>query len=139
MKTLAKLELETVEHGLRFRARTRRGFTATLDSGEGMQAPNPPEMLLAALGTCHGMDVISILRKKRQQVTAYHIDIEGERREEHPRSFVSIEMVHRVSGHQLSAAAIEEAIRLSETKYCSIRFSLDPAIRIASRFEIQPA
>lgn len=115
------------------------GKNATLDSGAGSVAPDPVETLLAALGGCHAMDIISILRKKRQDVTAYRVDVTGERRTEHPRSFTRIEMVHRLKGHDLSPGAIAEAIRLSETKYCSVRFSLDPAIAVVNRFEIEPA
>jgi putative redox protein len=115
------------------------GKNATLDSGAGSVAPDPVETLLAALGGCHAMDIISILRKKRQDVTAYRVDVTGERRTEHPRSFTRIEMVHRLKGHDLSPGAIAEAIRLSETKYCSVRFSLDPAIAVVNRFEIETA
>jgi len=115
------------------------GKNATLDSGAGSVAPDPVETLLAALGGCHAMDIISILRKKRQHVTAYRVDVTGERRTEHPRSFTRIEMVHRLKGHDLSPGAIAEAIRLSETKYCSVRFSLDPAIAVVNRFEIETA
>jgi putative redox protein len=96
-------------------------------------------MLLIALGGCGGMDVISILRKKRQRVTAYEVAVSGERRDEHPRVFTRIEVVHRFRGHELSPAAIEDAIRLSDTKYCSVHASLRPDIEIVSRYEILPA
>ncbi|HTM57560.1 MAG TPA: OsmC family protein [Candidatus Udaeobacter sp.] len=125
--------------GLRMRVTYGDGKNATLDSGAGSVAPDPVETLLAALGGCHAMDIISILRKKRQDVTAYRVDVTGERRTEHPRSFTRIEMVHRLKGHDLSPGAIAEAIRLSETKYCSVRFSLDPAIAVVNRFEIETA
>ena len=77
--------------------------------------------------------------KKRQRVTAYAVDVTGERRAEHPRSFTKIEVVHRLRGHDVSPAAVEEAIRLSDTKYCSVHFSLDPGIEMTSRYEIAPA
>jgi putative redox protein len=139
MSNSAHLELQSLEHGLRFSAMAGSGQGMVLDSGEGMRAPTPPEALLAALGACHGMDVISILRKKRQRVTAYAVDVTGERRAEHPRSFTKIEVVHRLRGHDVSPAAVEEAIRLSDTKYCSVHFSLDPGIEMTSRYEIAPA
>ena len=139
MNKTAHLELVNVEQGLRLRVAVGSGQSMTLDSGEGMQAPDPVETLLAALGGCHAMDVISILRKKRQRVTSYTVDVQGERRTEHPRSFTRIEMMHRLRGHSLNAGAVAEAIRLSETKYCSVRFSLDPAIVLINRFEVLPA
>ena len=137
MANSAILRLETVEGGgLRFNAHLGSGKTALLDSGPAMIAPNPVEMLLATLGGCEGMDVISLLRKKRQRVTAYEIELRGERRAEHPRKFTRIEVVHRVRGHELSETAIAEAMRMSETRYCSVRASLDPAIVITHRLEI---
>jgi len=110
-----------------------------LDSGPGMLAPSPVEALLVALAGCGGMDVISILRKKRQVVLGYEVAVTGERRERHPRSFTRIEVVHRLRGRGLSPAAVEEAIRLSDTKYCSVHASLAREIEIVSRFEIVPA
>ena len=82
------------------------------------------------------MDVIGILRKKRQVVLGYEVVVTGERGSEHPRAFTRIEVVHRVRGRELSATAIEEAIRLSDTKYCSVHASLAPGVEIVSRFEI---
>ena len=85
------------------------------------------------------MDVISILRKQRQQVTGYEIEVTAERREEHPRAYTRIDILHRVRGHDVSPAAVEEAIRLSDTKYCSVHAMLAPAVTMTSRFEILPA
>ncbi len=135
----AALVLETAEGtGLRFRAQAGSGFDTLTDSGTGMAAPSPVELLLVALGGCSGMDVISILRKKRQQISGYEVHVSGERRAEHPRSFTRIEVVHRLRGKDLSPAAIEDAIRLSDTKYCTVHASLDPKIEITSRYEIVP-
>ncbi|MGH7741887.1 MAG: OsmC family protein [Candidatus Eiseniibacteriota bacterium] len=139
MSETAHLELESIEAGLKFAVTTGPGHRMTLDSGPETHDPNPMQALLAALGGCHAMDIISVLRKKRQRVTAYHVEMTGERRSEHPKAYTRIEMVHRLRGHELSAAAVEEAIRLTETKYCSVHFSMDPKIEVISRFEIAPA
>jgi putative redox protein len=139
MSNWVTLSLDTLEQGLRFRVRAKSGTEMVTDSGPGMVAPSPVELLIVALGGCGAMDVISILRKKRQRVTSYEVHVEGERREDHPRSFTRIEIVHRLTGHGLSAAAIEEAVRLSDTKYCSVHASLDPGIELVSRYEIVPA
>jgi putative redox protein len=70
-------------------------------------------------------------------VTAYEIDLVGTRREEHPRAFTAIEVVHVVTGRGLDEAAIADAIRLSDTKYCSVHATLAPGVRITSRWEIR--
>jgi len=133
------LALETVAGtGLRFGG-TSAPFSVTFDSGPGATAVNPVRMLLLSLGACTGMDVISILRKQRQAVTGYEILMTGRRRAEHPRIFVAIEILHRLRGRDLSAAAIEEAIRLSSTKYCSVSGQIGATASIVNRFEILPA
>ena len=99
-------------------------------------APSPMELLLLALGGCTGVDVISILRKKRERVTGYHIEVRGERRAEHPRAYTRLEVKHIVRGHNLSAKAVAQAIELSEQKYCSVAATLRPAAEIVSSYEI---
>jgi putative redox protein len=99
-------------------------------------APSPMELLLLALGGCTGVDVISILRKKRERVTGYHIEVRGERRAEHPRAYTRLEVKHIVRGHDLSEKAVAQAIELSEQKYCSVAATLRPAAEIVSSYEI---
>jgi len=124
--------------GLRFVARTGSGHEVIFDSGHGQTGPSPVETVLAALGACEGMDVVGILKKKRQEVTDYEVSLTCERQAEPPRSFTKIEILHRVRG-SVSAAALEDAIRLSETRYCSVHHSLRTDIPILSRWEILPA
>ena len=139
MGNSARVVLRTVAGtGIVFDATTETGRTFAMDSAPEPQGPSPVDTLLAALGACCGMDVIGILRKKRQDVTGYEVFVTGERRAEYPRSFTRIEVVHRVRGRNLSGAAIDEAIRLSETKYCTISTTLAPAVDLTSRYEIVP-
>ena len=139
MANTARVVLQTVEGtGLVFEARLGSGARFLMDSATEPEGPSPVETLLAALGACGGMDVIGILRKKRQRVTSYEVALNGERAREHPRRFTRIEIVHRLRGRDLSASAIEEAIRLSDTKYCSVHATLAPAVEIVSRYEIIP-
>jgi len=134
------LHLVTVEGaGLRFSAENGKGARAMLDTGPSRADLSPVETLLVALGGCEGMDVISILRKKRQRVTAYEVELSGDRRETHPRSFTRIEVVHRVKGEGLTEPAVADAVRLSHEKYCTVRHSIDPAIEVLHRYEIQEA
>ncbi len=99
-------------------------------------APSPMEMLLIALGGCTGADVVSILEKKRQRVTGYDIEVRAERRDEHPRIYTRIEVIHRVSGHNIDPKAVAHAVELSETKYCSVSAMLGASAHIAMRYEI---
>jgi putative redox protein len=113
------------------------GHAITLDvKGDRSNAGGPLELLLVALGGCTGADVISVLIKKRQQVTDYVIEVHGERREEHPRNFTKMEVRHIVRGRAISADAVAKAIDLSMTKYCSVVATLQPTVKIESTFEI---
>jgi putative redox protein len=99
-------------------------------------AATPMELLLIALGSCTAVDVISILRKKRERVTDYRVEVKGERRAEHPRSYTRFEVRHILRGHQLTEKAVAQAIELSETKYCSVAATLRPAAEIITSYEI---
>lgn len=135
----AQLRLETPESAsLRLQVTTGSGHTFALDNAVGASAPTPVELVLVALGGCTGMDVASILRKKRQDVRHYEVRVTGEQRDEHPKRYTRIEVLHVVTGRDLSPAAIQDAITLSDTKYCSVHASLDHGIEITSRFEIVP-
>ena len=136
---IVSLDLQSLgDTGLRFTGHSG-SLTVPFDSGPDAQAVNPARMLLLSLGACTGMDVISILRKQRQAVIGYEIALRGERRTEHPRTYHTIEVVHRVTGRDLSATAIEEAVRLSATKYCTVNAQIAPSAAITHRFEIVPA
>ena len=101
-----------------------------------LTAPSPMEMLLIALGGCTGADVVSILEKKRQRVTGYSIEVRGERRAEHPRVYTKIEVAHYVRGHAIDPKAVQHAVELSETKYCSVSAMLGASASISMRFEV---
>ncbi len=120
-----------------FVAITPSGHAQTLDvSKDRWTAAGPLELLLIALGGCTGADVISILEKKREQVTDYRIEVHGDRREEHPRSFRRIDVRHILRGRGLSETAVAQAIKLSDTKYCSVAATLRPTAEIVSTYEI---
>lgn len=113
------------------------GHAITLDTDQGRSsAPSPVELLLVALGSCTGIDVISILQKKRMKVSAYRVEVSGERREEHPCSYKTMTVHHVITGTGISPLAVEHAIELSDTKYCSVAATLRPTVEIHSTFEI---
>ena len=136
MSEHGSLQLHTSEgDGLRFEAKFATG-TIVMDSGEGQVAPNPVQTLLASIAACEAMDVISLLRKKRQPVTGYEVQMSGERASEHPRRFTSIAIVHHVTGHGVEAQAVADSLRLTVDKYCSVYHCIRPDITITNRFEI---
>jgi putative redox protein len=103
---------------------------------ERTRAATPMELLLMALGGCTAVDVESILKKKRERVTDYHVEVRGRRREEHPRAFTRIEVRHVVRGHNVSEKAVASAVELSETKYCSVAATLRPGVELVTTYEI---
>ncbi len=116
---------------------TPSGHAQVLETNsERASAASPMELLLIALGGCTAVDVVSILRKKRERVTAYQVEVRGTRRDEHPRAFTRMEVRHIVRGHGLSEKAVSQAIELSETKYCSVAATLRPGVEIVSSYEI---
>lgn len=136
MRVQGSLKLRTVEgSGLLFDGRTGE-IACSLDSGAGAIHPSPVQAVLLAIGSCSAMDVIGILRKQRQAVTGYEVLLSAERAETHPRVFTRVEVLHRLTGHGLRRGAVEEAIRLSDTKYCSVQAMLRPSVEIVSRCEL---
>jgi putative redox protein len=116
---------------------TPGGRALVLDTNsQRSSAPSPVELLLVALGSCTATDVASILKKKRQQVTSYTVEVSGERRDEYPRSYTSMNVHHIITGTGISTKAVAQAIELSETKYCSVAETLRPQVEIHTTFEI---
>lgn len=111
-----------------FTAYSSNGFSVPLDAqkaaGGHDAGISPMELLLTALAGCTGMDVISILRKKQQQVTAFEVQVEGVRAEEHPKVFTEIWVKYIVTGQNLDPKAVERAIELSRDKYCGAAATL---------------
>ena len=113
------------------------GHSLTLDmNGERSSGASPLELLLVALGGCTAADVVSILRKKREIVTEYRVEVRGERREEYPKSFRRIEVRHILHGRSLSDKAVADAIQLSDEKYCGVSATVRPTAEIVTSYEI---
>ena len=113
------------------------GHAQVMDSkGDRHAASTPLEMLLVAVAGCTAMDVISILLKKREDVTDYNVEIEGTRADDHPRKFIKFHINHIVHGRGVSAKAVEDAIELSDTKYCSVAATVRPTAEITTSYEI---
>jgi putative redox protein len=99
------------------------GYHVTFSNGYeaefGSRGASPMEFMLASVAGCTGMDVIHILRQKRQNVHALSIDIAGKRAEDHPKVYTEVDITFAVKGEGISAAAVERAIALSQDTYCS--------------------
>lgn len=113
---------------LRFLARSGSGHSFALDNGRGDTGPRPAELIPIALAGCTAMDVISILRKKRQEVTRYEVRAQGVQMDDHPNAFTRIDVLHIVEGPAIDVDAVRRAIELSATKYCSVGATLSSGI-----------
>ncbi len=109
------------------------------DFGGEDRGPSPMETLLSAAGACSAMDVLSILEKKRQVVTAYRVEVSGERTPEgtFPRAYSSITLKHYLKGDNLDPVAVARAVQLSDEKYCSVVATLRAAPRVNSEWAIE--
>jgi len=105
-------------------------------NGDRNAAPTPLEMLLVSVAGCTAFDVISILKKKRQDVTNYVVEISGTRRDDQPRAFIKFHINHIVHGRNVSEKAVADAIELSNTKYCSVAATVRPTAEITTSYEI---
>jgi putative redox protein len=99
---------------------------------------SPMEMLLMAKAGCTGMDIVSILEKKRQPLKDFKVNVRGVRAPEPPRIWTHIEVEYLVWG-EIQPEALEQAISLSEEKYCSVGVMLSKAAEIKSSYKIFPA
>ncbi|SEG71936.1 putative redox protein [Marinobacterium lutimaris] len=120
----------------RFKAQTDSGFDVMIDR-DLKQGPRPMELLLAGLGGCTSVDVMSILRKARQDVTDCVAQIEAERADTVPSVFTKIHVKFVVTGRKLKPAAVERAVKLSAEQYCSASLMLEKGgVEISHSFEI---
>ncbi|HWR98187.1 MAG TPA: OsmC family protein [Candidatus Methanoperedens sp.] len=128
--------------GMRFVGQADSGHAVVMDTGQAHGGADsgvrPNELLLIGLAGCTGMDVISILRKKRQVVTGLEVVVRGELPPAPPKRFTQISVEYRVRGRGLDPAAVARAIELSETTYCSVGLSLRAPVALTSSYAILP-
>jgi putative redox protein len=104
--------------------------------GSEPEGASPLELLLVGTAGCTGMDVFSILEKKRQKVTAFEVRMHADRATDHPRVFTHITMEYVITGHGIDEDAVKHAIDLSVTKYCSAHAMLSKAAPIEHSYRI---
>lgn len=125
-------------------------FLGTADSGHAvvMDAPvsvggkntgaRPSELLLMAFGGCSGMDVISIMRKKKQDVSKLEITVNGKTAKEHPHMYTSMHIEYVITGKDISEDAVKRSIDLSLGTYCSVGATIGRAANITHSYKIVP-
>lgn len=115
---------------------TNHGIVVSVTGDEGGVGAKPSDLLLMALGSCTAVDVVNILRKKRQKLTGLKVVVSGSQQAEAPWTFLSFHLHYIVRGQGLSEKAVADAIELSDTKYCSVSATLRCAAPITHDFEI---
>ena len=125
---------------MHFTAVANSGYVVHLDTkapaDEVSRGASPMELLMISLAGCTAMDVVSILRKKRQNLTGFEIRIHGDRATDHPKVFTDFELEYVVRGVDIDPAAVERSIQLSTENYCSAHAMLEKAAHIRTRYTI---
>jgi putative redox protein len=128
---------------LSFTSTGANGYTVPLDSdptvGGEDEGFEPMELIAIGLAGCTAMDTISILQKKRQDVTAFEVQVHAERAIEFPKVFTHIMLEYILEGHNVDPAAVERSIELSTTKYCPAQAMLSKACEIEHKYVIKEA
>lgn len=127
--------------GMRFVADGTTGHSIVMDGdpefGGSDSAPRPTELVLMGLGGCTGMDVISILRKKRQEVKGFEIVVRAKRADSHPKKFTDIHIEYIVRGKDISEEAVKRAVQLSMDRYCSVKATLEGVASFTYSYRIE--
>ena len=117
------------------------GIRIDLDAEESVggvgAGPQPHRLLLLAMAGCTAMDVLSILRKKRQQVDGLSVEVQGSRADQHPRVYTRFEVLYKVRGTNIDPQAVARAIELSTTRYCPVIGLLGKVAPVTTRYEIE--
>lgn len=134
----AKVELtRPLDQDRQFVVRTGTEHCFLIDDSAGGTGPKPVELVAAGLAGCTAFDVITILRQKyRQKVTGYEVRVEADQAERPPQVFTAIRIHHIVRGFEIDPSAIEQAIHLSEEKYCSVGAMVQKTATLHTTYEI---
>ena len=130
----------TWQHGMTFTGTADTGFTVPLGAEASVGGDDdgfrPIELMLVSLAGCTAMDVISILRKKRQEVTGFEVKVDAGRTDEHPKVFTNFAIHYIVRGQKIDPASVERAMDLSKTKYCPAQAMLSQVAPMTMSYEI---
>lgn len=119
------------------------GFSVPLGANPQVGGDNdgfrPMELIAIGIAGCTAMDVISILQKKRQNVTAFEVQLRSQQAQDHPRVFTQMEIEYLISGHDVDETAVQRALELSENKYCPAQAMFTQILPINLSYKIIPA
>jgi putative redox protein len=137
---MVKARIRYTGDGLQFVGNGESGPAMVMDAdaevgGHGT-GPRPMELLLIGLGGCTGMDVVSILKKKKEKVTGVEISVDGKKAEGYPQKFTDIVIEYIVRGKNLKEEAVKRAVQLSMDKYCSVKATLEGSAKITFKYRI---
>lgn len=128
------------QQGLSFTGTADTGFTVPLGGSPRVGGDDdgfrPMELIATGLAGCTAMDTISILQKKRQEVTNFEVKVHAERAEEHPRVFTHIKIEYQITGHGVDESAVLRAIELSAKRYCPVQGMLSQVVPIDLEYQI---
>lgn len=119
-----------------FMGTSESGHTMVLDANSGSLAPSPMEGVLISLGGCSSVDVVSILKKTKQEFSSVDVQLTAERADTAPRVFTKINLHFVVTGNNVSEKHLERAVSLSAEKYCSVALMLDKTVEITHSHEV---
>lgn len=126
--------------GMTFVGKANSNHWVTIDSAANSEeppaAPGPMELVLIALGGCTASDVVHVLQKKHLKVDSFEVHLTGRRRDEHPRVYTKIHLEYVFHGKSLPQKDIEQAIELSQTKYCSVSAMVRKSAEITYSYEV---
>ena len=120
-----------------FLGTSESGHTIVLDANGGNLAPSPLENVLLSLGACSSVDVVSILKKARQDIIGCQVEITGQRLESTPRLFSAIHLHFIIEGTNVNEKHVERAVNLSADKYCSVALMLNKTVVITHDFTVK--
>ena len=131
------------DENLKFTGVADSGFEVKMDSkkesGGDDSGVRPTELIAISVGACTAMDVISILKKKRQDVTGFEVNVYADRALDHPRKFTSMTIEYVVTGRNIDPDAVERAVKLSQDIYCSVSNTLKSSVDIKTKITIKEA
>jgi putative redox protein len=126
--------------GLQFVGEASSGHAIVMDGDPEVGGNNtglrPMELLLVGLGGCAGMDIVSILRKKKQELIGLEINVRGKKAENYPKKYTDMDIEFIIKGRNISEDAVKRAIDLSMNKYCSVKATLDGSAKISFTYRI---
>jgi putative redox protein len=135
---IGKVELtQPLTQQRQFVAQSGTGHSLLIDDAAGASGPKPIELVAIGLAGCTAFDVITILRQKyHQRVTAYEVRVEADQTDRPPQVFIAVRIHHIITGFDIDVPAVEQAIRLSEEKYCSVGAMVQKTATLHTTYEI---